>query len=265
MTEKPKLKLVASDMDGTLLNSNAALPSGFFGLLDEMKRRGIAFAAASGRQIHNMKTKFGAYANDIYFVAENGAYITKAGKELLELSLKREEISTLLKIAREIKDAYIVLSGKKFAYIENPDPVFLAKLTSYSGYIKPVKDISEIENDTFFKFTICDLSNPSTNSMPKFSRLKNEFQIKVSGTKWLDITHKNADKGKAIRMLQKLLNASPDECAAFGDYLNDIEMLKSVKYSFAMENAHPDIKKIAKFKTYSNNDDGVPRALSLLL
>ena len=153
----------------------------------------------------------------------------------------------------------------KYAYIENPDPIFLERLTSYSGYLKPVKDISEVEDDTFFKFTICDLINPTANSFPHFKDFQDSFQVKVSGSKWMDITHPKADKGNAIKLLQKKLNIKKEESVAFGDYLNDIEMLNAVKYSYAMENAHPEIKKNAKYQTYSNNDFGVAKAISTIL
>ena len=53
------------------------------------------------------------------------------------------------------------------------------------------------------------------------------------------------------------MNVKPEECAAFGDYLNDCEMLQSVGYSFAVSNAHPDVKKVAKFETVSNDQSGV--------
>lgn len=263
--EKPDIKLVASDMDGTLLNSRAEIAPEFFPIFERMRKYGIKFAAASGRQIHNMKVKFTGIEDEVYFAAENGAYLTKGGKELLCLSLTRDEVCGFLEIARKIPNSYIVVSAKKYAYIENPEPIFLARLSSYSGYLKPVKDISKVTDDTFFKFTICDLTNPTTNALPHFEKLGTNYQVKVSGVKWLDITHKDADKGKAISLIQKIENISPDNTAAFGDYLNDIEMLRDSHFSYAMENAHPDVKSIAKFKTASNDEKGVVKALDMII
>ena len=65
------------------------------------------------------------------------------------------------------------------------------------------------------------------------------------------------NKGIAIQQVQKLLHISPRECAAFGDYLNDLEMMSSVYYSYAMANAHPKIKEIANFRAPSNTEHGV--------
>ncbi len=259
------IRLVASDLDGTLLDSQARLPPDFPEIFGRMRAHGVAFAAVSGRQIHNMRSKFPGIEDEIYFAAENGAYVTKAGEELMSLELSRGDVAELLEAARTVPNAYAVLSGKKFAYIENPDPVFLERLTSYSGYIKPVRDISEVEGDTFYKFTVCDLSNPSTNALPRFAHLRGRFQIKVSGTRWMDVTHPLADKGRALALIQRLTGATRDQTAAFGDYLNDVEMLQNARHSYAMANAHPEIKAVASRTTYSNNECGVTRALDAIL
>ena len=77
----------------------------------------------------------------------------------------------------------------------------------------------------------------------------------------------NADinKGVAVQQVQQYLQIKPEECAAFGDYLNDAEMLEAVDYSFAMDNAHPDIKKLARFSTGSNAEAGVLRGIQRLM
>ncbi len=261
------IKLVVTDMDGTLLNSSAQLPRNFDKILARMRRHNIAFVLASGRQIQNMKIKFSdpAVMNEIYFVAENGAYATYGSEELLELSLNKEEIINFRKIALTIKDSYIVLSGKKLAYIENCEPEFLAKLRSYSGYLHSVEDVSEISDDKFFKFTLCDLKDPHTNSLPHFLKFKDSFQVEVSGTKWMDITCKDANKGNAVKLIQKRLGIAPEQTVVFGDYLNDKEMLKNTPHSFAMSNAIEDIKAICKYQIGSNDEESVALTLDKIL
>ena len=72
-------------------------------------------------------------------------------------------------------------------------------------------------------------------------------------------------KGEAVKNIQRVMNFKPEECAAFGDYLNDCEMLQAVGYGFAMANAHPDVKKIARFETASNDDAGVLKAINQMI
>ena len=69
----------------------------------------------------------------------------------------------------------------------------------------------------------------------------------------------------SIQQVQKRLKIAPMECAAFGDFMNDVEMMSSVYYSFAMENAHPYIKKLARFMTASNKEHGVLQGIQKLI
>ena len=69
----------------------------------------------------------------------------------------------------------------------------------------------------------------------------------------------------ASKRMGGVMNFKPEECAAFGDYLNDCEMLQAVSYGFAMANAHPDLKKFARFEAASNDDAGVLKAINQLI
>ena len=69
------------------------------------------------------------------------------------------------------------------------------------------------------------------------------------------------NKGEAIKIIQENYNISFDETMAFGDYLNDFEMMQNCKYSYAMENAHPKLKEICNYRAKSNDEDGVVDAI----
>jgi hypothetical protein len=66
-------------------------------------------------------------------------------------------------------------------------------------------------------------------------------------------------------MLQKKLGISPQETIVFGDYLNDCEMMQKAYFSYAMANAHPDLRAVSHFETFSNDEDGVMRIVRQLL
>jgi hydroxymethylpyrimidine pyrophosphatase-like HAD family hydrolase len=91
------------------------------------------------------------------------------------------------------------------------------------------------------------------------------MQVIVSGEHWLDISHNNANKGYALNILQNQLGITKEETMVFGDYNNDLQMLALADFSFAMENAHKNVKKIAKFQTKSNNEQGVEIVLEQLI
>ena len=87
----------------------------------------------------------------------------------------------------------------------------------------------------------------------------------LSGGHWCDVMSKSASKGNAMKAVQKLLNIAPEECIAFGDHLNDLELLTACGRTFAPENAQPEIKAIAGEIIPSNADMGVLFTLKRLL
>ena len=115
------------------------------------------------------------------------------------------------------------------------------------------------------KIAIYHFESSEKHLYPSFKHLENDMKIKVSGKNWLDISHSNANKGYALKHLQDKLGISKEETMVFGDYNNDLEMLELAEFSFAMENAHPNVIKAANYMTKSNDDNGVEFILNQLL
>ncbi len=162
----------------------------------------------------------------------------------------------LIKIGRNINESYIVLCGKKSAYIESNDERLITEVEKYYEEYKIVDDLTKVEDD-ILKVTICDFVGSEINSDTYFKSYKDKLQVSVSGQIWLDITDKGVNKGLAINKLQELLNIKHEETMVFGDYLNDLEMMGSAYHSYAMENAHDDLKKVARFTAKKNTENGV--------
>jgi Cof subfamily protein (haloacid dehalogenase superfamily) len=259
------IKLVATDMDGTLLNNKGELPPHFFSIFKLLQTKGIRFVAASGRQYYNLAKKLEAIHNDVIFVAENGSYVIFRGQELYVKSLDKNTTDALIKVARQIPNAFAIYCGKKKAYVESAAPELWAQFTKYFERYELVEDLLEITDDECLKVSICDLGGSAINSYPHFKPWSEPLQVKVSAGIWLDISHKEANKGKALEVLQQLYGISVAETMAFGDYLNDLEMMEQAHYSYAMENAHSDIKAVARFRAKSNDEHGVMEVLSQLL
>jgi len=135
----------------------------------------------------------------------------------------------------------------------------------YYDEYEVVPDLLKVENDRFLKIAICDLAGSEANSYTFFRHKQNELQVKISGAVWLDLSHKLANKGRALKVVQKKFGISFDETMVFGDYLNDLEMMHEASFSYAMENAHPDIKKAARFLAKSNEENGVTEVLRQML
>ena len=131
MIDFSEVKLVVSDMDGTLLNSKGEVSNRFFELFKQLQKQHIIFCAASGRQHNSIVDKLASIKNEIFVIAENGA-ITKKGDEILLLnSLASEKVLKLIPILREIKGANMVLCSQNSAFIESKDKRFINLFQEY--------------------------------------------------------------------------------------------------------------------------------------
>lgn len=250
------IKLIASDMDGTLLNDNQEISKDFEKVFKELDNKGIIFAAASGRPYYNLIDKFKEVKDDMLFIADNGAYVVYKNEELAVSKIDNKIIKELIKIGEKIEDSYIILCGKNNAYFNSDEERFLVEAKKYYNEYKIVKDLNEV-NDDIVKFTICDLKGSEGNSYKYYDDYKDKLQVSVSGEIWLDIMDKGVNKGLAIKEIQDKLGISYEETMVFGDYLNDLEMMDQAYHSYAMENAHDDLKKVSRYIAKKNTEDGV--------
>ncbi|MCJ2377218.1 Cof-type HAD-IIB family hydrolase [Vibrio sp. ZSDZ34] len=255
------IKFIATDMDGTLLDENSNLPPAFPEFFQRLKNEDILFAAASGRQYYSLYDTFADYQEEMLFIAENGTIVMHKGNELYSCTLDFDAIPAIINKARTIDNAFIVLCGKKSAYIETQDPVALAEISKYYHRCEYVEDLLSV-NDEFIKIALLHFDGSAKHIEPVIRPVFEEaFQVVVSAKIWLDVMNKVASKGAAIRHLQQTLEFSYEQTMSFGDYFNDAEMLKESYYSYAMENAHPGVKQIARFSAPSNTEYGVISAV----
>ena len=251
-----KIKFIATDMDGTLLNKNKALPNNFFYVLEQLQMAGVLFAAASGRQFYSLEHTLAPVKDKIIFIGDNGTMVMYKGKELYSITIPREEAQQFIRAARQIPNSYLVLVGKKSAYIETQDPIALTEIPHYYHRLETVPDLLAVEDD-IIKVSVLHLGKVAEHVYPQLAYFKGSHQIVMGSEIWLDFMHKDASKGAAIKKLQQIFNFSYEQSMSFGDYLNDIEMLEQTYYSYAMENAHPEVKAVARFIAPSNEEAGV--------
>ncbi|GAB3006691.1 HAD family hydrolase [Niabella terrae] len=259
------IKLIAIDLDGSLLTDDKRLPPDFFQIAGELQRRGILLTIASGRPLSNIRSVFEPIKEQIYFASDNGSYLVFQDQELIVNSLDHAALVKFIGISRQIPETYPVLCGKNIAYVEHLDEVFQQQALKYYQEYVVVKDLATVQ-DEILKVSLCDLIGSEVNSYPFYKAFENEYQVVVSGQLWLDITNKDASKATAIRKIQQQTGIRPEETLVFGDYLNDTDMIREAAYSYAMKNAHPQILQLAKFVTnLDNNHYGVTETIKQLL
>lgn len=259
-----KIKMVVTDMDGTLLNSNHEVSPRFFELFQELKKRNILFVAASGRQYNSMVDKLKAIRNEIIVVSENGAFVKKQDKELLTTPLSKAQVLKILDIVEKTPGSHAALCSKHNAYVSGKSKDFVTMLSQYYSNFD-ITDLSLDVPNEILKVAIYHFDDSEKYIYPPLQYLENELKVKISGPNWVDVSSINAHKGYAIEKLMKDYNIKPTELLVFGDYNNDLEMLALADYSFAMKNAHSNVKAIANYETNSNNEFGVERILEKLI
>lgn len=254
---KYMIKLIVTDMDGTLLDDKGDMPKDFNEVFKSIIDKDIRFGVASGRQYYTLKHAFKDIKQDLVYVAENGALVMYEGEELYANTIDKDYIKEILRDMEGIKDVFPVLCGKKSAYINTDSEDIIKHAKKYYRELAIVKDFNNIK-DEILKIAILDLGGAAENiNKIIFPKWKDRLKVTVSSFEWLDLYNLDANKGEAIRLIQKKFNIDEKETAVFGDYFNDIEMLGAGYYSYAMENAPQEVKKHARFIAKSNKENGV--------
>lgn len=263
MADPTKIKLVAMDLDGTLLDSQKRVPNGFFEMAADLHARGIHVVIASGRQYFNILALFAPIRDSLVFMADNGGYFNIYGKTVLAKPFTPEQTGRILDLAGTIPTAEPVLCCADCAYsMPCAESVRRDIGLYYERKEYSAEGFAKARGEGVIKIAIHDLENSTKNIWPVMRVLDGpEMCVRISGDLWLDVMPFGVDKGDGIRQLQRLLGVDRSACMAFGDFDNDIGMLEACGESYAMANAVDSVKAICRHGAPSNDDDGVMRVL----
>ncbi|WP_299056300.1 Cof-type HAD-IIB family hydrolase [uncultured Nocardioides sp.] len=268
------VRLVVTDMDGTLLGADGAVPAAFWPLVDEMRERGVVFAPASGRQYATLHRTFSSVADGMVVIAENGAYVVRDGDELSSVTLDPALAADVVRHLRELADGPdgldlgVVWCGRTTAYVERTDRAFLDHVDPYYASLTPVDDLLAT-GEVPVKIAVFTPDDPRTTTAPALAPYDasqgGSLQVVVSGARWVDVMPTGVDKGVAVRRLQESLGIGPEHTVVFGDNFNDVEMLDAAELSFAMEGSPDGVLERARYRAPSHTDEGVVTVLRHLL
>jgi Cof subfamily protein (haloacid dehalogenase superfamily) len=262
------LRLVVTDLDGTLLDGDGRIPDRLWEVLPRLRERGITLAPASGRQYATLRRLFARGAEGMAFIAENGTFVVVDGNELSCTPLEPDFASGLVGLVRElVADGYdlgLVWCGREGAYVERSDAPFVAEVARYYAALEMVDDLRQAP-EAAIKCAVFDFGDAESGAARLLAERCAPYQVVPSSEHWVDIMHADANKGAALDSLQRRLGITPEQTVVFGDYLNDLEMISDTPYSFAMANAHPEVIEAARFVAPTNREQGVVQVLERLL
>lgn len=259
------IKLVAADMDGTLLTSDKRVPEELEQVVRALWAKGVRFVIASGRQVASLMRDMGDLADELTYIAENGAVIVDKGETIFVDPMDKGDVRCVLEKTRGLAGMHPVLCCPDKAVIEESAPLeFRRNVKMYYESTQIVPDLlAALEGiDAVCKMAYYDEGDAEHHEYPILDQLfSGDLAVILSSYSWVDIMKPGTHKGRGMRTLQSLLGVSPEECMAFGDYFNDIELLESVSESYAMGNALPEVKAIAKHIAPTNDENGVMRVV----
>lgn len=253
-------KMIVIDLDGTILNEQRRVSKSTKEYLKMLKNNGYIITIATGRIYASAlnATDGAKFAN--YVISDTGTcvYDTSNAKAIFKNTISENTVIKFFKYYDE-QCRYIDFCDKNTIYkysdeIENSTVVKTVKDKEY--ILNNCTDVSHISIAMKNNEAAINLYNKMKNEIPELDIII--MQDSFSDRKWIETMPKGCSKYNSIKALANYLNISNDEIIAFGDGLNDIEMLQKCGYSVALANALPEVKKVANDITiYDHNNDGV--------
>ncbi len=281
------IKLVVSDLDGTLLNEDHEVSEKVKQAVHDLRKAGISFMPASGRDYHMLMNVMEMLEIKPKCICLNGAECyDNDGSLIEEYPLALQELKQVMEVAEELNldvDFYTDKGRINYGPKELFKNVLIARFQAlFNGHTKE-QILTFIEDNNFLNETICEenldvifkhkimkveiYSSSVLQRNLAFSKLKHiQGIVAVSSHETnLEVTSEKATKGSMIEMVCKHYGYKEEEVVVIGDGFNDVSMFQKFTNSFAMGQASTDLKKFASFETLSNKEDGVAAVIYKIL
>ncbi len=262
------VKLIATDMDGTLLTPDKKLPKELPRLLEELYRRDVIFAVASGRSHMTLTPLFREMAEEMIFLCDNGACIIYPHEAPTLHSLPTAVIHKVLDLCKHLKGTVPVLCGFHHIYFQADAGAAVQEEIGryYKAFQRvPYESLYQVE-EPILKIALCNMKGTERHTYPMVHQVFGDsLELLISGAVWMDIMCKGIHKGAALADLQERTGISPSETMVFGDYDNDVSMFSNASLSYAMENAPNRVREQARFLAPDNTKNGVVRTICHVL
>lgn len=260
-----KIKLIAVDLDGTLLTSRKKVSPKTLATLKKAREKGIYVVPLSGRPLPGVLKVFEPFKldpADNFAICYNGGLVQRMDGEVLSASpLTDENVKHLLSLKQKGIMGPYFMDTKDF-YVAPGASTFGVGFTARARNMG-VKRLEPGKHYEFIKGEFVSLPSKMKKFKASFSpETEREFEISASGRQCLEFNTPGTSKGKALTTLLDLLNIKPEEAMIFGDNNNDLSgfQLPGV-FKVAMGNAIDEIKAAADYVTASNNQDGIALAV----
>lgn len=236
-----EIKLIALDMDGTLLNNNHEITEANRQAIKEAQDRGIHVVLSTGRPFHHCSPHADELGLASYLVTVNGSEIWDEKRELVERNLlKTERIEWMLELAREHGATFWAIDTERSWHNEMPEDLYSVEWLKF-GF--------NVDDDAARELISNEL------------KAKGEFELSNSTLKNIEVNPIGISKAKGLEIICSRLGIEMSNVMAVGDSMNDLAMIVEAGVGVAMGNAQDSVKEAADWVTDTNEKDGVAKAI----
>ncbi|WP_053020021.1 Cof-type HAD-IIB family hydrolase [Staphylococcus haemolyticus] len=283
------IKLIATDMDGTLLNAAHEISQENVDAIKFAQSQGITVAIATGRAFYETNTPVAETDLSVPYICLNGAEVRDESFNIMNTSNLNHELVERIKSILDKDDVYYQIYTNRGIYTEDPTKdldiyLDIAKQAGQEADVEKIKqgiqkridngtlkvvnsyeEIEDIPGELIMKVLAFNPDLEKINAIGAELSAIPSLAVSSSSRGNLEITHSDAQKGIALESIANQLNIDLKDIMALGDNLNDVSMLERVGYPVAVENAMPEVKAVAKYVTDTNENSGVGKAIMKLL
>lgn len=248
-------KIVFFDIDGTLVDEEKQIPPDAAKAIRELKDKGVITVIATGRAPYFFQPI--AEALDIQsYVSLNGAYVVSEGAPIFKQAIPRDTLAALVSRAAEHGHPLVFEGGEGYFCNTADHPAVLESVNSLKVELPGFNPAFWETEDIFQVFLHCEAEDEH-----RYEQLLNELRLVRWHKSALDVLPSGGSKALGIKELLAHLDIAPEEAVAFGDGLNDKEMLSFVGLGIAMGNSHEELKPLADYVTSHVDEGGVVNGL----
>ncbi len=260
-----KIKLIASDLDGTLLlNEARQCNAELFSIIEALVDKGVYFLPASGRQYPNMRRLFAPVDEKLMYLCENGALVMHLNRPIVKNVFEDGLALDICHAVYEHPACEVLISGERTSYLIPKDRNFISYMRDFVGNNVAIVDAPERIEEPIIKIAYYAKPQLCDQAAADFKALFGERCLMfTSGNVWVDFAPLGTSKGSALKSIGELLGILPEEMVAFGDNENDRTMLEFVGHPYIMEHCNPSLLDI-EAKRCSKVEDALREILETL-
>ena len=283
------IKLIATDMDGTLLNAAHEITPENQAAIKFAQEHGITVVIATGRAFYEANTPVAETDLKVPYICLNGAEVRDETFNIMSTSHLNHSLVNKITTTLKKEDIYYQVYTNRGIYTEDPQRdleiyIDIAERAGQKADVEKIKNsiqkridngtlkivdnydkIEEIPGELIMKILAFDSDLGKIDLVGQELAKSPNLAVSSSSRGNLEITQSDAQKGIALATIAKQLGIDLENVMALGDNLNDISMLERVGYPVAMDNAAPEVKAVAKYITDSNENSGVGKAIMKFL